>query len=186
LFKYVLFVLIDDQAGSFDAFGAKPVKDCTTLVNLARPVCKSDGTNCGPGWSLRPGVDEKFTITINEEVPRQWYFVVANCNPKTGYAAPVTILNVDISSNNGIGCSTLSPQDRPDAGAAIVISLLVMLVILFGSTTLMFYRKAQSQEGGGGGGRSAGGLLAAARSSVTRYSGSANDPVADTVGHNNL
>ena len=58
-----LLLFYDDQSGSFDAFGESP-GDCTSLVNLARPVCKSGGSDCDPGWKLRPGVDETFTITI--------------------------------------------------------------------------------------------------------------------------
>jgi hypothetical protein len=180
-----LLLFYDDQSGSFDAFGTKTVTDCSTLVNLARPVCKSpNNQNCDPGWALPRGQKETFTITINEEVPRQWYFVIANCDPKTGVASPVTISSVDISSNKGVACSTLSPQGQPDAGSAIVITLLVMLVILFSATTMMYYRKSQEAMGMGGG-RSASGLMAAARSGST-YGGPSNDVTRDEVGHNNL
>ena len=126
----------------------------------------------------------------NEEVPRQWYFVVANCDPKTGVESPVQLNKLAISSSQGVACSTLNPQGNPDAGSAIAITFLLLLLIFFASTTVMFYKKAQdnmngSSSGGGGGGRSAGGLLASARHE-SGYGGTTNEVSADSAGHNNL
>jgi len=183
-----LLLFYDDQAGSFDSFGTTTsgVGSCSELVNLARPVCKSNGQDCSPGWVLRPGVDESFTITINEEIKRQWYFVLANCDAKSGVGSPVTLTALSITSTQGIPCSSMSPQG-PDAGAALAITFLVMLLIVFASTTVMFYKKSQESGGeggrGGGGGRTASGLLAAVRGSP--YGGT-NDVSAASVGHDEL
>jgi hypothetical protein len=176
-----LLLFYDDQSGSFDAFG-QAAGDCTSLVNLARPVCKSSGADCDPGWVLRPGIDETFTITINEEVERQWYFVIANCDAKTGIESPVVVNKVNIKSTVGVACSTLSPQGMPDAGSAIAITFLLLLLIFFASTTVMFYKKAQSNSSDVGGVRGST-LLASARSGG--YGGT-NDVSAASAGHDQL
>ena len=180
-----LLLFYDDQSGSFDAFGAAATTSCSTLVNLARPVCKKTGQDCTPGWTIRPGVAEKFDITINEQVPRQWYFVVANCDPKTGLGSAVNIKSLDISSQHGVECSTLSPQGTPDAAVAIVITFLIMLIILFASTTAIYYKKAterrsEDQQGGGGGGAA---LLGGSGST---YGSQQNSVSAESAGHNEL
>ena len=188
-----LLLFFDDQEGSFDSFGTSE-GTCLDKVNLARPVCQDGDVHCQPGWKLAPGKAQKYTITINEETARQWYFVVSNCEDDKSVAGkpieqPVRIESISITSSKGIPCSELHSGDGGVA-AAIGIGFLVVLLIVFIGTSYIYYRKSRGLPPIPGGGRRDGGLLSGSGAGL-RYSGR-NDAVQDNdlsapkTGHDDL
>ena len=185
-----LLLFYDDQAGSFDAFGSS-AGTCQDKINLARPVCQNGGVNCEPGWKLKPGKEQTYTVTINEETRRQWFFVVSNCvddeSIKSPEEFPVQLDSISISSSKGIPCSQL--KDGGDAvSIGIGISFLVVLVLVFMATSAIYYRKSRGLPSFGAS-RRGGGLLGNSGSAAS-YSGRSqntdNDLSAPKTGHDDL
>ena len=149
--------------------------------------------DCQPGWKLAPGKAQTYTITINEETERQWYFVASNCQDDQSVKgppieSPVMIDSISISSSKGIPCSELHSGDG-GVSAAIGIGFLVILLFVFIATSVIYYRKSRGLSPIPGSGRRNNGLLSGSGPTL-RYGGGAdagdNDLSAPNTGHDDL